>query len=124
MRTSHDRSEVYDGEVCAATGNQATSGFESNDEVLVRGNGPYLACDQLSVEQQQELDAAMKDVQTNGRFTNGGQDKIYRYESVVSGGGDYNPQIEPVDDGEIFEGDVIEDDFQSDDEEPIIEPIE
>jgi membrane peptidoglycan carboxypeptidase len=119
-------SEVYEGEVCAATGNQATDGFESKDEILVRGNGPYLACDQLSVEQQQELDAAMRDVQTNGRFTNGGQDKIYRYESVVSGGGDYSPQIEPVDDDIYYEdgGGIIEDDFISDDEEPIIEPIE
>ena len=108
-------SEVYDGEVCAATGNQATPGFEDRNEILVRGGGPYLPCDQLSAEQQAELDRAVNDIGSNGRFTNGGAEKIRRYQSAVTGGGD---RIVEYDDDDDFS-----DDFSEDDESEI-EPID
>lgn len=111
-------SEVYDGSVCVATGNQATPGYESRDELLVRGAGPYLPCDQLSAEQQSELNVALDDIRTNGRFTNGGIDKIRRYEQVASGDGDYR-----IDTSSDESDDYTDDDF-SGDEEPPIEPLE
>ena len=109
-------SDVYTGDVCTATGNQATDGYESNDEVLIRGAGPYLPCDQLSAYQQSELDHAL-DTLNQGPYTGGAVDSIYRYRSAAEGSGDYVQQIEPVDgDGNINE------DF-TEDEEPPIEPL-
>ena len=112
-------SEVYDGQVCAATGNQATPGYESRREVLVKGAGPYLECDQLSAEQQAELNDALDDIRDNGRFTNGGVDKIRRYESAASGNGDISRTFDDASDNVDYD----EQDFV-DDEEPIIEPLE
>jgi membrane peptidoglycan carboxypeptidase len=106
-------SEVYDGAVCAATGNQETSGFERNTELLVRGGGPYLPCDQLSAEQQSELDSAVNSLNSNRKWTNGAQDKIRRYQQAATGGGDR--RIEPTDD--------LDDSGDSSDDEPPIEPI-
>jgi hypothetical protein len=110
-------SEIYEGSVCVATGNQATSGYESRDELLVEGSGPYLPCDQLSAEQQAELNVALDDIRTNSRFTNGGIDKIRRYEQAASGGGDYVTKYDS-------DSDEYSDDDFSDDEEPPIEPLE
>jgi hypothetical protein len=103
--------EVYDGSVCVATGNQDTPGFESRKELLVRDSGPYLACDQLSAEQQAELTSAVDSLNTNSKWTNGAQDKIRRYQQAASGGGDR--RIEPTSDDS---GDVSDD-------EPPIEPL-
>jgi membrane peptidoglycan carboxypeptidase len=109
-------SNIYRGDVCAATGNQATSGYESHEEVLIRGAGPYLPCDQLSAYQQSELNHAL-DTLNKGPYTGGAVDSIYRYRSAAEGGGDYVPQIEPVDDS----GNINED--FTEDEEPPIEPL-
>jgi membrane peptidoglycan carboxypeptidase len=105
--------EVYEGSVCDATGNQATPGFQSHEELLVRGAGPSLPCDQLSAYQKRELEKALEDLPRNRKWTNGAQDKIRRYERAASGGGDM--RIEEIDSGD-------EDDF-SEDEEPPIEPL-
>jgi membrane peptidoglycan carboxypeptidase len=107
-------SEVYDGTVCASTGNQATPGFESKKELLVRGGGPYLACDQLSAEQSAELTAATDALRTGAKWTNGAQDKIRRYQSAVSGNGDSVTAYDSNGDNS--------DNFNSDDEQPI-EPL-
>jgi membrane peptidoglycan carboxypeptidase len=112
--------DVYEGSVCVATGNQATPGYESRDELLVEGAGPYLPCDQLSAEQQAELDVALDDIRTNSRFTNGGIDKIRRYEQAASGDGDY---ISDYDSDSDDSDDYTEDDFSGDDEPPI-EPLD
>ena len=111
-------SEVYEGSVCAATGNQASPGYESHEELLVKGAGPYLPCDQLSAEQQSELNVALDNIRTNGRFTNGGVDKIRRYDQAASGDGDYR-----IDSSSDDSDDYTEDDFNGD-EEPPIEPLE
>jgi membrane peptidoglycan carboxypeptidase len=103
--------EVYDGSVCVATGNQDTAGFESRKELLVRDSGPYLPCDQLSAEQQAELNSAVNSLNTNQKWTNGAQDKIRRYQQAASGGGD--KRIESNFDGGGDESD----------DEPPIEPI-
>jgi hypothetical protein len=94
-----------------ATGNQDTAGFESRKELLVRDSGPYLPCDQLSAEQQAELNSAVNSLNTNQKWTNGAQDKIRRYQQAASGGGD--KRIESNFDGGGDESD----------DEPPIEPI-
>ncbi len=48
---------VYQGEVCAATGNQPGRGL-STKEVLVRGEGPTRACGEISDWERQELEKA------------------------------------------------------------------
>ena len=107
-------SEVYDGTVCASTGNQATPGFESKKELLVRGGGPYLACDQLSAEQSAELKAATDALRTGAKWTNGAQDKIRRYQSAVNGNGDSITSYDSSGNNS--------DNFNNDDEQPI-EPL-
>jgi membrane peptidoglycan carboxypeptidase len=105
--------EVYDGQVCDATGNQATPGFSSHREVLVESAGPYLPCDQLSAYQKRELEKAVEDLSRNNKWTNGAQDKIRRYERAATGGGDMRIEEIDSDDSEDF----------SEDEEPPIEPL-
>ncbi|HRA47382.1 MAG TPA: transglycosylase domain-containing protein, partial [Thermomicrobiales bacterium] len=109
--------DIYMGDVCAATGNQAADGYESNEEPLIKGSGPYLACDQLSAYQQSELDTAMNSL-NKGPFTGGAVDSIYRYQSAADGNGDSVRIIESSDENGDFTTDF------SEDEEPPIEPIE
>lgn len=72
--------DIYKGSVCVSTGNAAEDGFESRTELLVRGEGPSLPCDQLSAYQLGELKGALKDIDVNGdRYVNGGIDKVERY---------------------------------------------
>ena len=81
-------SDIYDGRVCAATGNQASDGFEGRQEVLVRNEGPALPCNQLSAYQDKELDAALEDIRRNGgRYTGGGVGSVQRYADAVRGTG-------------------------------------
>ncbi len=70
--------------ICVATGHQASGGFETRTEVLVRDEGPALACDQLSADELAELRYALNDLQRNGgKYTGRGQDSIWRYASAV-----------------------------------------
>jgi hypothetical protein len=108
--------DIYDGQVCTATGNQATSGYESHDELLIKGSGPYLPCDQLSVYQQSELTDAMGNI-NKGPYSGGAIDTIYRYRSAAEGNGDSIQDYESSDSN----GD-INDNF-NEDEEPPIEPL-
>ncbi len=80
---------IYEGAVCAATGNAATSGYSNAREFLVRDEGPALPCNQLSAYQQEELDFALQDIQQNGgKYTGAAFDSIYRYRDVVVYGSD------------------------------------
>ena len=109
---------IYDGTICEATGHKATGGFSTRKEVLVRGEGPALACDQLSAWEAAELRDALADVRSNGRYAAGGADRIRRYSDAANGvrgggsgsgsgsssgfddddSGGNSPPIEPVDD--------------------------
>jgi membrane peptidoglycan carboxypeptidase len=82
-------SGIYEGSVCAATGNAAAGGFTSKRELLVRDEGPALPCDQLSAYQKTELEFALQDIQQNGgKYTGAAYDSIYRYRDVVMYGND------------------------------------
>jgi len=76
---------VHKGKVCAATGHQATDGFESRAEWLVDGEGPSLRCDQLSAYEFDQLQGALDDLRQNGgKYSGRGPDSIYRYASTVN----------------------------------------
>jgi membrane peptidoglycan carboxypeptidase len=80
---------IYEGDVCVSTGHQATSGYESQEEVLVRGEGPALSCGQLSAYEYDELQKGMEDLDRNGgSYTGRGQDTMRRYADAVESGDD------------------------------------
>ncbi|MCC6705070.1 MAG: transglycosylase domain-containing protein [Thermomicrobiales bacterium] len=82
-------SGIYEGAVCAATGNAAVSGYSSAREFLVRDEGPALPCNVLSAYQREELDFALKSISENGgKYTGAAYDSIYRYRDVVMYGSD------------------------------------
>jgi membrane peptidoglycan carboxypeptidase len=77
-------SNIYKGAVCAATGHRPGSGA-TRTEVLVRGEGPTEACDQLNDYEQTQLNQALTAVRSGGaRWTNGAVDSIYRYAGAAN----------------------------------------
>jgi membrane peptidoglycan carboxypeptidase len=112
-------SGIYEGNVCEATGHQASSGFESREEVLVRGEGPALSCGQLSAYEYKELEKGIEDLNQNGgKYTGRGQDTMRRYENAIESGSDGgwgdngdddSPQIEQRD-GSSTDGDTTDSD--------------
>ena len=130
--------DIYEGEVCSATGGKPVDGFETRTELLVRGEGPSLRCDQISAFDAKELEDAQEDLRNSGPWTGSAYDRIQRYADAVSGfntGLSENfsdsPPIEPVDDGGFVENsnsdDVSSGGFQSNDSSnsgnsPPIEP--
>jgi penicillin-binding protein 1C len=77
---------IYEGEACSATGHVPVSGSPTRTDLLVRGEGPALRCDQLSAYERKELDAALKDIQSNsGKYVSGAIDSIRRYDQATRG---------------------------------------
>lgn len=71
---------IYRGELCAATGHRATGGGSTRTELLVRGEGPALRCDQLSEYERKELEEANQKLRGGqGRFTGDASNSINRY---------------------------------------------
>jgi membrane carboxypeptidase/penicillin-binding protein len=78
---------IYEGTVCSATGGKPVAGFETTEEVLVRGEGPSLRCDQMSAYTAAELADALQDIRTSGKFTGAGLDRVELFADAVSGSG-------------------------------------
>ncbi len=77
---------IYDGQVCAATGGKPLQGGQARPEVLARGEGPVLRCDQLNDYDRRQLDDALDYLRDRGgKFVPGAVDSIRRYEQAVSG---------------------------------------
>lgn len=77
-------SNIYKGQVCSATGHQPGSGGTTT-ELLVRGEGPTEACNQLNSYEQDQLGQALAAVRGgNARWTNGAVDSIYRYANAAN----------------------------------------
>lgn len=76
---------IYEGEVCTATGGKPVSGFDTTEEVLVRGEGPALRCDQMSAYEAEELDDALEDVRSGAPYVGSGVDRVQRYAEAVNG---------------------------------------
>ncbi|MGH2534843.1 MAG: transglycosylase domain-containing protein [Thermomicrobiales bacterium] len=107
---------IYEGEVCVATGGRPTGGSSSRDELLVRGAGPSLDCNQISSYHAQELEKALADVRTNGgQYTGSGPDSIYRYAEAVGQSNNVPRSFNDDDDDDDEEFFSEEDDFSGDD---------
>ena len=77
---------IYEGQVCAVNGHQATGGAPTRTELLVRDEGPALRCDQLSAYERKELDATLRDINENSRkYVRGAVDSIRRYDNATRG---------------------------------------
>lgn len=101
-------------QVCTATGHLPSGGGSTRTELLVRGGGPALSCDQISAYERREIEAALADVQRNGgKYAGNAQSTIYRYASEV---GVYSGRVPDFDDDDDFSGGGFEsDDFDPDD---------
>ena len=77
-------SNIYQGQVCTATGHQPGSGA-TRTELLVRGEGPTEACGQLNSYERDQLNQALTAVRSsNARWVNGAVDSIYRYANAAN----------------------------------------
>ena len=76
---------IYEGQVCSATGGKPVAGFDTTEEVLVRGEGPSLRCDQLSAYTAEELDDALQDIREGANYTGSGIDRVQTYADAVRG---------------------------------------
>jgi membrane peptidoglycan carboxypeptidase len=77
--------DVYEGEVCAVTGNKATSG-ETNTDWIVRGEEPQNACGDLTEYQQKQLDDAKEQINKGDvRWTKGALSSVREYEAMATG---------------------------------------
>jgi membrane peptidoglycan carboxypeptidase len=77
---------IYEGELCSATGHKPVGSSPARKEVLARGGGPGLRCDQLNAYERNELDAALADIRENPRkYVGGAIDSIRRYEAAANG---------------------------------------
>lgn len=75
---------IYEGPVCAATGHKPTQNSGNRSELLARGEGPTLRCDQLSAWERAELAVALQDVRVNaGKYASGGVSSVQRYADAV-----------------------------------------
>ncbi len=71
--------DVYRGEVCSATGNDATSGGTTTDW-LVRGDGPDNACGDLTDYQREELEKAIDSLrERDARWASGAIASVREY---------------------------------------------
>ena len=77
-------SGIIDAPVCNATGKLPISGVASHKEVLVKGEGPTLKCNQASDEERKDLKAALADAARNPRFTHSGISSLQAYASMVN----------------------------------------
>ena len=80
---------IYQGTVCAATGQRATGGSMpggTKTELLVQGGGPALACNQLSAYELSQLQGALQDAQAEpGQYASYGPGvrSVYQYAQAV-----------------------------------------
>jgi membrane peptidoglycan carboxypeptidase len=76
-------SGIIEAPVCNATGKLPISGVASHKEVLVKGEGPTLKCNQASDEERKDLKAALADAARNPRFTHSGIESLNAYAAMV-----------------------------------------
>ena len=75
---------IYLGDLCAATGHRAEGGGQTREDLLVRGEGPALRCDQLNAWERAELGDALKAMQQGrGNWAGGARDSVNRYAAAV-----------------------------------------
>jgi membrane peptidoglycan carboxypeptidase len=116
--------EVQQMEISAITGNRAGSG-ETVREWIVRGREPSLSANEVDSYQAEELEKALDAVREGANWAGGAVESINRYASAV---GRQPIPVETDDDDEAdsdadsFDG--AQTDESSDDEQPIIVPLD
>ncbi len=117
--------DVYEGEVCAVTGNAPTSGRDRTDW-LVRGEEPQNPCGELTEYQQEELENARDQMRAGDvRWMSGAQNSIREYEAMATGR-TWSGDDDDDDDSSSgsFESSSGSDDDDDDDEPVRIEPMD
>ncbi len=77
-------SNIVQGPVCNATGKLPIPGVATHTEVLVKGEGPKLKCNQVTDQEKQDLQAALADAAKNSHFTKSGITSLQAYASMVN----------------------------------------
>ena len=75
---------IIEGPVCTATGKQPIPGAQTKTEVLVKGEGPKLKCNQVTDDEKKDLQAALSDAAKNSHFTKQGIDSLKAYAAMVN----------------------------------------
>jgi len=106
--------DAYEGEVCAATGNRATSGA-TREDWLVRGKEPQNACGDLTDYQREQLNDALEQVRRgNVRWASGAVSSIREYDAAANGRSSISTSSSSS----------SRDNDEDNDQEQIIEPID
>jgi penicillin-binding protein 1C len=74
---------IIQGEICATTGKRPVDGAETVEELLVDGGAPRIRCDQMNEYEEEELEAALEDAQSNDDFTARGIESLREYALMV-----------------------------------------
>jgi membrane peptidoglycan carboxypeptidase len=74
---------IVNAPVCTATGGLPISGASTRIEVLVKGEGPTLKCNQATDDQRKDLQAALANAAKNPRFTHQGIASLQAYAALV-----------------------------------------
>ncbi len=75
---------IIEGPVCQATGKLPIPGVRTVTEVLVKGEGPTLKCNQVTDEEKKDLKAALEDAAKNSHFTKQGIESLRVYAAMVN----------------------------------------
>ncbi len=75
---------IYEGPLCAATGKLPIPGARTVTEVLVKGEGPTLKCNQATDDEKKDLKAALADAAKNPHFTANGIKSLQEYAAMVN----------------------------------------
>ncbi|MBX6341515.1 MAG: transglycosylase domain-containing protein, partial [Thermomicrobiaceae bacterium] len=75
---------IYEGPICTATGKLPVPGASTRTEVLVRGEGPTLRCNQVNEYEKKELEAALRSDKSH--MTGRGIQSLYTYAAMVGAG--------------------------------------
>lgn len=109
-------------EICATTGHKPGSG-KTSTEWIVKGQEPTQACGQLNDYEKQQLDAAVKVMQSGDvRWASGGQASMSAYANLV--GRNDVPEYSSEDDGDTSGDSSSNDSSSGPDAQPTSPPIE
>jgi membrane peptidoglycan carboxypeptidase len=77
-------SGIVEGPLCQATGKLPIPGARTVTEVLVKGEGPTLKCNQITDDEKKDLKAALEDAAKNPHFTKQGIESLRAYAAMVN----------------------------------------
>ncbi len=75
---------IVEAPICTATGKLPIPGAATKTEVLVKGEGPKLKCNQVTDDEKKDLQAALTDAAKNPHFTKQGIDSLKTYAAMVN----------------------------------------